>query len=105
MNDFLLIKLFHLLCLVYWLGGDLGTFYASRFVTRSDLSPEARRVAFTIMMGCDQGPRLAMPLTAGSGIHLAAAMNLVPGTWMIAGWVVLTVAVCRSTGATPVGED
>ena len=25
----------HVLALVYWLGGDLGTFLASRYITRS----------------------------------------------------------------------
>ena len=30
------LKLLHLLCFVYWLGGDLGTFYAAGLVVRRD---------------------------------------------------------------------
>ncbi len=90
MSDYLLIKLFHLLCFVYWLGGDLGTFYASGFVARKELGAEARRTAFKIMMGCDQAPRLSMPLVFGSGVHLSAQLFLVPGgtTAIVLGWLV-----------------
>ena len=67
----LALKLLHLLCFVYWLGGDLGTFYASHFVARTDLTPAARLVAAKIMMGADLAPRVCMPLTLASGVHLA----------------------------------
>ena len=62
----------HVLALVYWLGGDLGTFLSSRHVLRSDLGVESRQTAFKILMECDMGPRLAMPIILGSGCHLAA---------------------------------
>ncbi|MEM9301707.1 MAG: hypothetical protein AAGE01_06330 [Pseudomonadota bacterium] len=89
MSTLLVVKFLHLLGLVYWLGGDLGTYYASRFVGKSELSPDARATAFKIMMGCDQAPRLAMPLMFGTGLHLAAAMGLVPGgaATMLIGWL------------------
>jgi hypothetical protein len=48
----------HVLALVYWLGGDLGTFLSSRHVLRSDLGVESRQTAFKILMECDMGPRL-----------------------------------------------
>ena len=51
----------HVLALVYWLGGDLGTFLSSRHVLRPDLGVESRQTAFKILMECDMGPRLAMP--------------------------------------------
>ena len=38
MNEYLLLKFAHLRAFVYWLGGDLGTFLASRYVIRDDLS-------------------------------------------------------------------
>jgi len=65
-----LLLYIHVLALVYWLGGDLGTFLASRYITRSDLGIEARKTAFAILQECDLGPKLAMPLTLGSGFHL-----------------------------------
>ena len=67
------LKLLHLLCFVYWLGGDLGTFYAAGLVVRRELSPEARVTAARIMAATDLAPRMAMPLTVASGLHLAVA--------------------------------
>lgn len=99
MTDLLIIKLLHLLFFVYWLGGDLGTFYASRFLVRQGLTTQQRSIALTIMMGVDQGPRLCMPLILASGIHLAVGMGmlqapaaLVPVVWLIAsGWFAMVL--------------
>lgn len=90
MNEFLIIKLLHIIAFVYWLGGDLGTYYASRFLSRSDLSPQARSTALTIMMGCDQGPRFAMPLILPLGFHLAYLMGgfQVSALWLTVTWIV-----------------
>lgn len=78
----------HLLCFVYWLGGDLGVFYSSRFLQRRDLSPEARRVAGRIMLGLDQGPRICMTLIAAPGVHMAAQAGWLPisSGWLAAIW-------------------
>lgn len=78
----------HLLCFVYWLGGDLGVFYSSRFLQRSDLSPEARRVAGRIMLGLDQGPRICMTLITAPGVHMAAQAGWLPlsSGWLAAIW-------------------
>lgn len=74
-----MFKLLHVLLLVYWLGADIGTFYASRFVADARLTPAARAVAARIMLGVDLLPRLAMPLTLATGAQLAAGMGLLPG--------------------------
>lgn len=71
MNEYLLLKFLHVLAFVYWLGGDLGTFLASRQVTNSELTPQSRSVALKIMLACDMGPKLAMPLILPLGLHLA----------------------------------
>ena len=71
MPDYLLLKFAHIMALVYWLGGDLGTFLASRHVINRELSPEARHVALRIMLACDMGPKLAMPLILPLGLQLA----------------------------------
>ncbi|AOS98275.1 hypothetical protein AUP74_02904 [Microbulbifer aggregans] len=89
MSAYLFVKLLHNLCFVYWLGGDLGTFYASRYVTRSDLSPQARSTALTIMMGCDQGPRFCMPLILPLGLqlaHMTGQFSVAP-VWLGVAWV------------------
>ena len=76
MEPLLLLKYLHIVAFVYWLGGDLGTFLASRYVVRRDVGIEARRVALQIMMACDQGPRLAMPVTFVVGYQMAAMLGL-----------------------------
>lgn len=88
-----LLLYIHVLALVYWLGGDLGTYLSSRHVLRSDLTVESRQTAFKILMECDMGPRLAMPIILGSGCHLAALRwpTVLPAEVALVGW--LTVAV------------
>ena len=71
MNEYLLLKFAHIIAFVYWLGGDLGTFLSSRQVVNRELCEESRSVALKIMLACDMGPKLAMPLILPLGMHLA----------------------------------
>ncbi len=57
----------HLLLFVYWLGGDLGVFYSSRFVVDPGRSREARLTAAKIMLDLDLIPRICMSLTLTVG--------------------------------------
>ena len=90
MNEYLLLKLLHLLAFVYWLGGDLGTFFSSRFVANPKLSPAQRMTALQIMLGCDQGPKLCMPLIFGLGYSMAESVGFLsaPGWVEILVWVI-----------------
>lgn len=92
-ETYLLLKLFHIVLFVYWLGGDLGTFYASRFVAKDGLSAQQRSTALTIMMGVDQGPRICMALILGPGIQMAYNVGLIamPVWAMVATWLVCLV--------------
>ena len=72
---FIILKYLHLLGFVYWLGGDLGTFLASRQVVRTDLSSQARQTALSILLACDLGPRLAMPIMLPLGVHMAGLLG------------------------------
>lgn len=78
MNEYLLLKFVHLIAFVYWLGGDLGTFLASREVVKAEHSAETRHIALKIMLACDMGPKLAMPLILPLGIHLAVSGGWLP---------------------------
>ena len=87
---FIILKYLHLLGFVYWLGGDLGTFLASRQVVRTDLSSEARQTALSILLACDLGPRLAMPMMLPLGVHMAGLLgyasfsfDIVVGCWIL----------------------
>ena len=90
MDSYLLLKYAHVIALVYWLGGDLGTFFASRQVVRRDLGVEARRVALKIMLACDQGPKLAMPASFTLGYQMAVSLGLIASpSWLTAAvWIV-----------------
>lgn len=96
----------HILLFVYWLGGDAGVFYASRFVTDTSLSREARLTAFKIFNDLDMLPRycLALMLTVGGALahfigyehprwQLAAILALGP-LWV---WVVHTIHAKEGT--------
>ncbi|WP_337879403.1 hypothetical protein [Rheinheimera sp.] len=92
-ETYLMLKLLHIVLFVYWLGGDLGTFYASRFVAKEGQSAEQRLTALKIMMGVDQGPRICMALMLGPGIHMAYTIGLmqVPAWAMVATWLLCLV--------------
>ena len=101
MSTYLLLKFAHLLAFVYWLGGDLGTFLASRQVVDSSNSPQARSVALKIMLACDMGPKLAMPIILPLGVQMAAITGMailptwgMPLLWLItAVWFVMVAAL------------
>lgn len=83
------LVLVHLLLFVYWLGADLGVFYASRFVLRSDLTMQARSVVLRIMDWLDMSPRICLVLFLPSGVSLMANHPL--GRDVFAGWPVALV--------------
>lgn len=100
MNEYLLLKFAHIIAFVYWLGGDLGTFIASRYVVNSTLGAEARATALKIMLACDQGPKLAMPLILPLGIHMASISGVMhlpvwglPLVWLLAALWTLNVLI------------
>ena len=69
-NGYSLSILLHILLFVYWLGGDLGVYYSSRFIIKPELSPETRAIAAKIMVGCDMAPRVSLILFGASGVTL-----------------------------------
>lgn len=86
-HEFLL--LIHLLLFVYWLGGDLGVFYSSRFVVNPQLTTESRLVAAKIMLGCDLIPRICMSLTLAVGGLLSQYLGVEHPRWQL-GLIILT---------------
>jgi hypothetical protein len=84
------LNFLHLLFFVYWLGGDLGTYYASLFVGNSELSVDGRVAALKIMAGVDMGPRICMPMIFALGIHLGYLDTSldIPGIAVVLVWVV-----------------
>jgi hypothetical protein len=66
-----LALLAHVLVFVYWLGGDLGAFYASTLVIDRNRPLPARIAASQILAAVDMAPRTAMILTLPTGLTLA----------------------------------
>ena len=90
MTELALLKMAHVLCLVYWLGGDLGVFYSSFFVADENRSPEVRIAAAKILFTLDLAPRICMTLMLPTGIHLAHMMGMlkVPELVVYTTWVI-----------------
>lgn len=78
-----LLTLIHVLVLAYWLGGDLGAFYSSSFLTSPTRSVPERMLALKILNNVDMAPRTALILALPTGLALA---------WM-KGWVTLEAYV------------
>lgn len=102
--------LLHLLVLVYWLGGDLGAFYTSRFLIRPGVSAERRRLSAVIVNDVDMAPRTALILAFPTGFMLAQKSGwlAVPvwSTWSILlpslAWLALVWALHLRHGIAPV---
>jgi hypothetical protein len=84
-----LTLLIHILLFVYWLGGDLGVFYSSKFVIDPSLSRETRLIATKIMMGCDLVPRICMSLMLTVGGILTEFVGVEHPLWQMIGIVLL----------------
>lgn len=74
--------LLHLLVFVYWLGGDLGAFYANRLVVDADRPPAGRVAAATILLNVDMAPRMALIFAFPTGLALAVHRG-----WLDLGWL------------------
>ena len=90
MTEIALLKFAHLLCFVYWLGGDLGVFYSSFSVVNEKLSPETRVNAAKILFALDQAPRICMTLTLATGTHLGYKVGwlAIPGSAVAVIWLI-----------------
>ena len=90
MTEIALLKLGHILCLVYWLGADLGVFYSSYFLVDDKLSTETRLTMAKLLFALDQAPRICMPLILAFGVHLAWRLGMwsIPGVAVVATWLV-----------------
>jgi hypothetical protein len=96
-----------MLVAVYWLGGDLGAFYGSTFMTDPRRTVPERLMALKILNNIDMAPRTALILALPSGLTLALAKG-----WLIfptaavlllwvagLGWLALAWAVHLRHGA------
>lgn len=83
------LTLLHLLIPIYWLGGDLGAFYSSRFMVDPKRTVAERMMALTILNNIDMAPRTALILAFPTGLSLAAAKGWIalPGSTVLIVWI------------------
>jgi hypothetical protein len=84
-----LLTLIHVLVFVYWLGGDLGAFYTSRFLTMPGISADRRLLAAKIVGDVDMAPRLSLIATLPTGLALAQASGWIQIGWLPVGAITL----------------
>lgn len=91
MLDQALFALLHVLVFVYWLGGDLGAFYTSHFLTRANVASDRRLMAAKIVGDVDMAPRTALILALPTGLMLAESKS-----WIAMGWPIIGAIVVAS---------
>lgn len=102
-----IILLLHLLVFVYWLGGDIGVFYASFLLTDSKREAAGRIAAAKILNDVDLVPRICLLLTLPTGLAVAASRGwlsvsfaFVVAAFVIAFvWIFLVLALHNQIGA------
>ncbi|MSO64339.1 MAG: hypothetical protein EXQ85_00800 [Alphaproteobacteria bacterium] len=84
-----LLVFVHALLFVYWLGGDLGVFYASRFRNNTTYDLKTRQVIGKITADIDMAPRTTLVLMLPIGFSVAAANGWSPvtGLWLVLLWI------------------
>lgn len=109
MTEIAIFTLLHLLVFVYWLGGDLGAFYTSRFLIQPGVPVDRRMLAAKIVNDVDMAPRTALILAFPTGLTLAHVkgwlslpLPLLVAVWIIAlGWLALAWAIHMKHGGAP----
>ncbi|MEO0981060.1 MAG: hypothetical protein AAFX03_00240 [Pseudomonadota bacterium] len=83
-----IFALLHVLVFVYWLGGDLGAFYSSRFLIADGVSADRRLLAAKVVGDVDMAPRSALILAFPTGFLLAISKGWLDVS-MAWGWAAL----------------
>jgi hypothetical protein len=101
-----LFLLAHVLLFVYWLGGDIGVFYSSRYVADPSLSVEARTTALRIMAWIDEIPRICLVMILPVGVMLGYEAGWlrsspveITTTWIVCiAWLAMVFAIHHYRG-------
>ena len=96
-----LLNWLHIVLFAYWLGADLGVFYAAGVMARPGLSYDERLRIRDIVLFIDLAPRVALILMLPVGFHMASlawglelASQWLGLMWLLAfAWLALMLAV------------
>lgn len=100
MIEYNLVLLIHILLFVYWLGADVGVYYASRYVVNPALTRESRATVLKITLWIDQIPRVCLVLMLPVGYTLAFQLGVmqtsstaIAAVWLVSlAWLTLVLA-------------
>lgn len=101
MQEVLILRWVHIICMVYWLGGEWGVFQTSYNVCNRDLSMEERRrhmeTAYRIDILARTGIITLLPL----GLHMGNLYGLQPygGNFLVGMWAFVAVWLGLCWGA------
>lgn len=109
MPEAAILGLLHILVFAYWLGGDLGAFYTSRYLILPGVPADRRLMAAKIVGDVDMAPRSALILIFPTGLALAASNGwleistplLILAGLLSAGWLALAWHLHSRHGAAP----
>ena len=78
----------HVLLMAFWLGADMGTYYAALLILKPDYTPSQKLVAARVLQGVDMFPRVAMALVVPTGLTIAAhrGWSSIDGVWLYLVW-------------------
>jgi hypothetical protein len=83
-----LVKYFHVLLFVYWLGGDLGVWLTGKQMIRDDLSLDERLRIRAVGAIIDMAPRTCLVLMIPAGFTLASVWGSpLQGAALVAVWI------------------
>lgn len=87
-NAYDVLLLVHVLLFAYWLGADLGVFYAARFAADGNYSIETRKAISDVMAFVDLAPRLSVPLMGATGITMGVRLGALTldAVWVWVAW-------------------
>ena len=83
----------HILCLVFWLGTDIGVLVLSKFAQKSIYTVEQRLLLLKVAMILDMFPRTFMVIAFATGFHLAIKSGFahLDSSLIIVVWVFCTI--------------
>lgn len=86
----------HILLFVFWLGVDVGVYYAGKFLAAPGIDIAERKRMLYLLLLLDMGPRTALVLMVPVGLQLGANLGLLPinaampVVWLLGiGWLAL----------------
>ena len=78
----------HVICFVYWLGGDLGVYFSAKYVANRNLALDERLRFLHLLAIVDMGPRTALILILPLGFQMSVMLGVMelPGSILLGIW-------------------